>query len=145
MSNLQESNQSHAATLAAALQQLIDVAAIARWRLSVGFSSNSPDADSYVIEEAYEVVDAIAVERQGITEELGDLLLQVLQAQIAAESVSSATEVARHHTKADSPSSPCIWGRKSKALMKCAKLGANQSRRKKGDTLPSYSVPNSAE
>lgn len=41
----------------------------------------------YVIEEAYEVVDAIkSGDTQAITEELGDLLLQVvLQAQIASE------------------------------------------------------------
>ncbi len=42
----------------------------------------------YIIEEAYEVVDAIASgEQNAIAEELGDLLLQVvLQAQIAGES-----------------------------------------------------------
>ena len=42
----------------------------------------------YIIEEAYEVVDAIAIgEQNAIAEELGDLLLQVvLQAQIAGES-----------------------------------------------------------
>ena len=42
----------------------------------------------YIIEEAYEVVDAIATgEQNAIAEELGDLLLQVvLQAQIAGES-----------------------------------------------------------
>lgn len=41
----------------------------------------------YIIEEAYEVVDALySQERQAIAEELGDLLLQViLQAQIAQE------------------------------------------------------------
>ncbi|MGB5972448.1 MAG: nucleoside triphosphate pyrophosphohydrolase, partial [Nodosilinea sp.] len=42
----------------------------------------------YVIEEAYEVVDAIQVgEQEAIAEELGDLLLQVvLQAQVASDS-----------------------------------------------------------
>ena len=42
----------------------------------------------YIIEEAYEVVDAIATgDKNAIAEELGDLLLQVvLQAQIAGES-----------------------------------------------------------
>ncbi|NET10519.1 MAG: nucleoside triphosphate pyrophosphohydrolase [Symploca sp. SIO2B6] len=75
----------------AALQQLIDVVAQLRspdggcpWDLAQTPESLMP----YVIEEAYEVVDAI---RQGhpeeIVDELGDLLLQVvLQAQIASES-----------------------------------------------------------
>ncbi|MEM9212986.1 MAG: nucleoside triphosphate pyrophosphohydrolase [Cyanobacteria bacterium P01_F01_bin.150] len=73
-----------------ALQHLIDVVAQLRspdggcpWDLAQTPESLTP----YVIEEAYEVVDAI---RQGnpeeITDELGDLLLQVvLQAQIAQE------------------------------------------------------------
>ncbi|MBW4551194.1 MAG: nucleoside triphosphate pyrophosphohydrolase [Aphanocapsa sp. GSE-SYN-MK-11-07L] len=73
-----------------ALQELIDVVAQLRspqggcpWDLAQTPLSLTP----YVIEEAYEVVDAI---RQGeptaIAEELGDLLLQVvLQAQIASE------------------------------------------------------------
>ncbi len=73
-----------------ALQELIDVVAQLRspeggcpWDLAQTPLSLTP----YVIEEAYEVVDAI---RQGeptaIADELGDLLLQVvLQAQIASE------------------------------------------------------------
>jgi XTP/dITP diphosphohydrolase len=81
---------SQTATLAA-LQQLIDVVAQLRspnggcpWDLEQTPKSLTP----YVIEEAYEVVNAIqtgnAIE---ICEELGDLLLQVvLQAQIASES-----------------------------------------------------------
>ncbi len=75
----------------AAMQQLISVVAKLRspdggcpWDLAQTPESLIP----YIIEEAYEVVDAI---RQGdpkaIAEELGDLLLQVvLQAQIAKES-----------------------------------------------------------
>lgn len=73
-----------------AVQALVDVVARLRspdggcpWDLAQTPTSLTP----YVIEEAYEVVDAI---RQGepaaIAEELGDLLLQVvLQAQIAGE------------------------------------------------------------
>lgn len=89
MTNIQKSNsQSDAATLAA-LQQLINIVAQLRspdgcpWDLAQTPQTLIP----YVIEEAYEVVDAIKSGNQGaITEELGDLLLQVvLQAQIASE------------------------------------------------------------
>ncbi|MEA5572603.1 nucleoside triphosphate pyrophosphohydrolase [Calothrix sp. UHCC 0171] len=74
-----------------ALQELIDVVAKLRnpdggcpWDLAQTPQTLTP----YVIEEAYEVVDAIQSEdNQAICEELGDLLLQVvLQAQIASES-----------------------------------------------------------
>ncbi|HEY9734946.1 MAG TPA: nucleoside triphosphate pyrophosphohydrolase [Trichocoleus sp.] len=74
----------------AALERLIDVVAQLRhpetgcpWDLEQTPESLIP----YVIEEAYEVVDAIQVGEQGaIAEELGDLLLQVvLQSQIATE------------------------------------------------------------
>ncbi len=73
-----------------ALQQLIDVVAQLRspdggcpWDLAQTQATLTP----YVIEEAYEVVEAIASGNQNaIAEELGDLLLQVvLQAQIATE------------------------------------------------------------
>ena len=72
-----------------ALQELIDVVAKLRspqgcpWDLAQTPSSLTP----YVIEEAYEVVDAIQTgDKKAISEELGDLLLQVvLQAQIASE------------------------------------------------------------
>ena len=105
MPNLQESNpQSHAATLAA-VQQLIDVVAQLRspdggcpWDLAQTPQTLTP----YVIEEAYEVVDAIrSGDNAAIAEELGDLLLQVvLQAQIAAESGRfSLTEVAQGITQ----------------------------------------------
>ena len=72
-----------------ALQELIDVVAKLRspegcpWDLEQTPESLTP----YIIEEAYEVVDAIQTEdKKAISEELGDLLLQVvLQAQIASE------------------------------------------------------------
>lgn len=74
----------------AALQHLIEVVAQLRspeggcpWDLAQTPQTLIP----YVIEEAYEVVDAIASgDRKAIAEELGDLLLQVvLQTQIASE------------------------------------------------------------
>lgn len=73
-----------------ALQHLIEVVAQLRspdggcpWDLAQTPQTLIP----YVIEEAYEVVDAIqSGEQQAIAEELGDLLLQVvLQTQIASE------------------------------------------------------------
>ncbi|MBA2749333.1 MAG: nucleoside triphosphate pyrophosphohydrolase [Tatlockia sp.] len=73
-----------------ALQQLIDIVAQLRspdggcpWDLAQTQQTLTP----YVIEEAYEVVEAIASGNQKeVAEELGDLLLQViLQAQIATE------------------------------------------------------------
>ncbi|WP_242016605.1 nucleoside triphosphate pyrophosphohydrolase [Pseudanabaena cinerea] len=74
-----------------ALQHLIDVVASLRspdggcpWDLEQTHQSLIP----YVIEEAYEVVDAIqSGDSRAIAEELGDLLMQVvLHAQIASES-----------------------------------------------------------
>ncbi|WP_414568603.1 nucleoside triphosphate pyrophosphohydrolase [Nostoc sp. CCY 9925] len=85
-----ESNQKHSETLAA-LEELIEVVAKLRspdggcpWDLAQTPETLTP----YVIEEAYEVVDAIKNgDKEAIAEELGDLLLQVvLQAQIASES-----------------------------------------------------------
>ncbi|MBF2022078.1 MAG: nucleoside triphosphate pyrophosphohydrolase [Hydrococcus sp. C42_A2020_068] len=91
MSSSQETaNQTYQAILEA-LEQLIKVVARLRspdegcpWDLAQTPQTLIP----YVIEEAYEVVDAIATEDpNAIAEELGDLLLQVvLQAQIASES-----------------------------------------------------------
>ncbi len=75
----------------AALQELIDVVAKLRspddgcpWDLAQTPETLTP----YIIEEAYEVVDAIQDgEKNHVAEELGDLLLQVvLQAQIFSES-----------------------------------------------------------
>lgn len=86
MSNPQ---QSLSDTLAA-FQQLIEV--VAKLRSPVGgcpwdLAQTPETLIPYVIEEAYEVVNAIqSQDAQAITEELGDLLLQVvLQAQIASE------------------------------------------------------------
>jgi XTP/dITP diphosphohydrolase len=83
-----------------ALQSLIDVVAQLRnpkggcpWDLAQTPESLIP----YIIEEAYETVDAIRQgEKRAIAEELGDLLLQVvLQSQIASETQQfSLTEVA---------------------------------------------------
>ncbi|MGB7442645.1 MAG: MazG nucleotide pyrophosphohydrolase domain-containing protein [Coleofasciculaceae cyanobacterium] len=73
-----------------ALQQLIEIVAQLRspdggcpWDLEQTPQTLTP----YIIEEAYEVVEAIRSQQQAaIAEELGDLLLQVvLQAQIASE------------------------------------------------------------
>lgn len=84
-----------------ALQELIEVVAKLRspdggcpWDLAQTPETLTP----YIIEEAYEVVDAIKTgNKEEIIEELGDLLLQViLQAQIASESQSfSLAEIAR--------------------------------------------------
>lgn len=89
-SELQHSELGIQTTLAA-LQQLIEVVAQLRspeggcpWDLAQTPETLIP----YVLEEAYEVVDAIRQgEQAAIANELGDLLLQVvLQAQIASES-----------------------------------------------------------
>ncbi len=78
------------AAILAALERLVDIIAQLRhpetgcpWDLAQTPTSLIP----YVIEEAYEVVDAIQVgEKDAIAEELGDLLLQVvLQAQVASD------------------------------------------------------------
>lgn len=108
MTNPQESNQhgnQEATATLAALQQLIDIVAQLRspdggcpWDLAQTPETLTP----YVIEEAYEVVDAIRNrDTNAITEELGDLLLQVvLQAQIASEHQQfSLTEVAQGITQ----------------------------------------------
>ncbi len=95
----------------AALQHLIDV--VARLRSPEGgcpwdLAQTPQTLMSYVIEEAYEVVDAIRQGEPGaIADELGDLLLQVvLQAQIAGElqqftlqdvAAAIATKLIRRH------------------------------------------------
>ncbi len=91
MSNSQEATPITSQTpVLKALQQLIEVVAQLRspdggcpWDLAQTPQTLIP----YVIEEAYEVVDAIRHgDQEAIAEELGDLLLQVvLQAQIATE------------------------------------------------------------
>lgn len=102
-----------------ALQELIDVVAKLRspdggcpWDLEQTPQSLTP----YVIEEAYEVVDAIKRGDQNhVCEELGDLLLQViLQAQIASESNQfSITEVAQGISKKLIRRHPHVFGEHS--------------------------------
>jgi XTP/dITP diphosphohydrolase len=106
-----------------ALQELIDVVAKLR---TVRSAKLSPDGGCpwdlaqtpqtltpYVIEEAYEVVDAIkSGDQNAIAEELGDLLLQVvLQAQIASESGQfSLAEVAAGITQKLIRRHPHVFG-----------------------------------
>jgi len=117
MSNLQEPTQSESsAAMLAAVQQLINVVAQLRspdggcpWDLAQTPQTLTP----YVIEEAYEVVDAIRTgETSAIAEELGDLLLQVvLQAQLAAEEGKfSLTEVAQGITQKLIRRHPHVFG-----------------------------------
>jgi XTP/dITP diphosphohydrolase len=99
-----------------ALQQLIDVVAQLRspsggcpWDLAQTPQTLTP----YVIEEAYEVVDAIrSGDKNAIAEELGDLLLQVvLQAQIASEEGDfTLTEVAQGITQKLIRRHPHVFG-----------------------------------
>lgn len=100
----------------AALQRLIEVVAKLRspnggcpWDLAQTPQSLIP----YVIEEAYEVVDAIRRDdKDAIAEELGDLLLQVvLQAQIASDyGQFSLTEVAEGITEKLIRRHPHVFG-----------------------------------
>ena len=100
----------------AALQELIEVVAKLRspdggcpWDLAQTPETLTP----YVIEEAYEVVDAIkSGDPNAIAEELGDLLLQVvLQAQIASEKGKfSLTEVAQGITQKLIRRHPHVFG-----------------------------------
>jgi len=99
-----------------ALQQLIDVVAKLRskdggcpWDLAQTPQTLTP----YVIEEAYEVVDAIrGGDQNAIKEELGDLLLQVvLQAQIATEENNfSLTDVVQGITEKVIRRHPHVFG-----------------------------------
>jgi len=99
-----------------ALQKLIEIVAKLRspdggcpWDLAQTPESLTP----YVIEEAYEVVDAIrSGDKSAIAEELGDLLLQVvLQAQIASESNQfSLTEIANSITEKLIRRHPHVFG-----------------------------------
>ncbi|MBD0362778.1 MAG: nucleoside triphosphate pyrophosphohydrolase [Coleofasciculus sp. C3-bin4] len=117
MSSSQEPTQLNIqASALEALQQLIDVVAQLRspdggcpWDLAQTPQSLTP----YVIEEAYEVVDAIrSGEKNAIAEELGDLLLQVvLQAQIASEQGQfTLTEVAQGITQKLIRRHPHVFG-----------------------------------
>jgi XTP/dITP diphosphohydrolase len=99
-----------------ALQQLIDV--VAQLRSPIGgcpwdLAQTPQTLTPYVIEEAYEVVDAIrSGDKNAIAEELGDLLLQVvLQAQIASEQNQfSLTEVAQGITQKLIRRHPHVFG-----------------------------------
>lgn len=117
MSSSQEPTQLNIqASVLEALQQLIDVVAQLRspdggcpWDLAQTPQSLTP----YVIEEAYEVVDAIrSGDKNAIAEELGDLLLQVvLQAQIASEQGQfTLTEVAQGITQKLIRRHPHVFG-----------------------------------
>ncbi len=117
MSSSQEPTQlSIQASALEALQQLIDVVAQLRspdggcpWDLAQTPQTLTP----YVIEEAYEVVDAIrSGDKNAIAEELGDLLLQVvLQAQIAGEEGQfTLTEVAQGITQKLIRRHPHVFG-----------------------------------
>jgi XTP/dITP diphosphohydrolase len=109
------SNSSDSPTLTA-VQKLIEVVAKLRspdggcpWDLAQTPESLTP----YIIEEAYEVVDAIrSGDQKAIAEELGDLLLQViLQAQIASESNQfSLTEIANGITEKLIRRHPHVFG-----------------------------------
>ncbi|OIP70649.1 MAG: nucleoside triphosphate pyrophosphohydrolase [Oscillatoriales cyanobacterium CG2_30_40_61] len=99
-----------------ALQNLIDVVAKLRspaggcpWDLEQTPETLVP----YIIEEAYEVVDAIrSGDKNAIADELGDLLLQViLQAQIAGESNQfSLEEIANNITEKLIRRHPHVFG-----------------------------------
>lgn len=117
MSGSQEQTQLISeASILEALQQLIDVVAQLRspdggcpWDLAQTPETLIP----YVIEEAYEVVDAIrSGDKDAIAEELGDLLLQVvLQAQIASEtSQFTLKEVAHSITQKLIRRHPHVFG-----------------------------------
>ena len=111
MSNTHKSNDN-----LVALQELIEVVAKLRspeggcpWDLAQTPETLTP----YVIEEAYEVVDAIkSGDPTAIAEELGDLLLQVvLQAQISSESGKfSLAEVAQGITQKLIRRHPHVFG-----------------------------------
>ncbi|MBD2742998.1 nucleoside triphosphate pyrophosphohydrolase [Coleofasciculus sp. FACHB-1120] len=116
MLNSPESAHPMPQTALEALQQLIEVVAQLRspnggcpWDLAQTPQTLTP----YVIEEAYEVVDAIRTgDKEAIAEELGDLLLQVvLQAQIASESGQfSLTDVVQGLTQKLIRRHPHVFG-----------------------------------
>ncbi|MTJ55474.1 nucleoside triphosphate pyrophosphohydrolase [Anabaena sp. UHCC 0253] len=136
-----------------ALQELIDVVAKLRspegcpWDLAQTPQSLTP----YVIEEAYEVVDAIQTgDKKAIAEELGDLLLQVvLQAQIANESGDfSLQEVAKGISQKLIRRHPHVFGdvavqnidevRQNWETIKAAEKGETVENQKLSDKLNRY-------
>jgi XTP/dITP diphosphohydrolase len=144
----------------AALQELINVVAKLRFLRSASLSTEGCPWDlaqtpssltPYVIEEAYEVVDAIQTgDKQAIAEELGDLLLQVvLQAQIASEAGDfSLQEVAegiakklirRHlHVFADVNTVSMEEVQKNWETIKAAEKGETLEEQKLSDKLNRY-------
>jgi len=144
----------------AALQELINVVAKLRFLRSASLSPEGCPWDlaqtpssltPYVIEEAYEVVDAIQTgDKQAIAEELGDLLLQVvLQAQIASEAGDfSLQEVAegiakklirRHlHVFADVNAVSMEEVQKNWETIKAAEKGETLEEQKLSDKLNRY-------
>ncbi len=130
-----------------ALQHLIEVVAQLRspeggcpWDLAQTPQTLIP----YVIEEAYEVVDAIqSGEREAIAEELGDLLLQVvLQTQIASEEQDfTLEEVATGITEKLIRRHPHVFG--DVEVNSAAEVNQNWEQIKateKGETLEQSSV-----
>ncbi len=144
----------------AALQELINVVVKLRFLRSASLSPEGCPWDlaqtpssltPYVIEEAYEVVDAIQTgDKQAIAEELGDLLLQVvLQAQIASEAGDfSLQEVAegiakklirRHlHVFADVNAVSMEEVQKNWETIKAAEKGETLEEQKLSDKLNRY-------
>ena len=137
-----------------ALQELIDVVAKLRspdggcpWDLAQTPETLTP----YVIEEAYEVVDAIkSGDKDAIAEELGDLLLQVvLQAQIASESQQfSLKEIAQGISQKLIRRHPHVFGdvsvksveevRQNWEQIKAAEKGDSPDNKKLSDKLSRY-------
>lgn len=144
----------------AALQELINVVAKLRFLRSASLSPEGCPWDlaqtpssltPYVIEEAYEVVDAIQTgDKQAIAEQLGDLLLQVvLQAQIASEagdfSLQEVTEgiakklIRRHlHVFADVNAVSMEEVQKNWETIKAAEKGETLEEQKLSDKLNRY-------
>ncbi|MFN8952479.1 MAG: nucleoside triphosphate pyrophosphohydrolase [Aphanizomenon sp.] len=144
----------------AALQELINVVAKLRFLRSASLSTEGCPWDlaqtpssltPYVIEEAYEVVDAIQTgDKQAIAEELGDLLLQVvLQAQIASEagdfSLQEVAEgiakklISRHpHVFADVNVASMEEVQKNWETIKAAEKGETLEEQKLSDKLNRY-------
>ncbi|WP_413172648.1 nucleoside triphosphate pyrophosphohydrolase [Anabaena azotica] len=136
-----------------ALQELIDVVAKLRspegcpWDLAQTPQSLTP----YIIEEAYEVVDAIQTgDKKAIAEELGDLLLQVvLQAQIASEAGDfSLQEVVEGISQKLIRRHPHVFGdvtvenmdevRQNWEIIKAAEKGETPATQKLSDKLSRY-------
>jgi len=131
------------------LQKLIDVVAQLRspengcpWDLAQTPETLIP----YVIEEAYEVVDAIkSGDKQAIIEELGDLLLQVvLQAQIASETAEfSLAEVAQGVTQKLIRRHPHVFGdKKVESMDEVEKNWENIKATEKGQTTITQKLSN---